>query len=79
MKIELNDYEINLIHGLLAEENWKTQKTKAKLLENLSSESIRYINEVEKLTLKFEEIDNLIWCGGLRWTKQNLYQYAEMK
>lgn len=58
--IKLNDYELNLLHGLLADEEIRLKKA-YKILsghEDKFENTKKYIEEVNKLRNKFTEIDD---------------------
>ena len=58
--IKLNDYELNLIHGLLADEEIRLKKA-YKILsdhEDKFENTKKYIEEVNKLRMKFTKMDN---------------------
>ena len=58
--IKLNDYELNLIHGLLADEEIRLKKAYKILSKNGDNfeNTKNYIEEVNKLRKKFTEIDD---------------------
>ena len=58
--IKLNDFELNLLHGLLADEEIRLKKA-YKILsghEDIFENTNIYIEEVNKLRKKFTEIDD---------------------
>lgn len=58
--IKLNDFELNLLHGLLADEEIRLKKA-YKILsghEDIFENTKIYIEEVNKLRKKFTEIDD---------------------
>lgn len=58
--ITINDYELNLIHGLLADEEIRLKKAYKILSKNGDNfeNTKNYIEEVNKLRKKFTEIDD---------------------
>lgn len=58
--ITINDYELNLIHGLLADEEIRLKKAYKILSKNGDKfeNTKKYIEEVNKLRKKFTEIDD---------------------
>jgi hypothetical protein len=58
--ITFNDYELNLIHGLLADEEIRLKKAYKILSKNGDNfeNTKNYIEEVNKLRKKFTEIDD---------------------
>lgn len=58
--IKLNDFELNLIHGLLADEEIRLKKAYKILSKNGDNfgNTKNYIEEVNKLRMKFTEIDD---------------------
>lgn len=58
--ITLNDFELNLIHGLLADEEIRLKKA-YKILsghEDIFENTKKYIEEVNKLRMKFTTMDD---------------------
>lgn len=58
--IKLNDYELNLLHGLLADEEIRLKKAYKILSKNGDNfgNTKNYIEQVNKLRMKFTEIDD---------------------
>lgn len=58
--IKLNDYELNLIHGLLADEEIRLKKAYKIISKNGDNfeNTKNYIEEVNKLRKKFTKIDD---------------------
>lgn len=58
--IKLNDYELNLLHGLLADEEIRLKEAYKILSKNGDNfgNTKKYIEEVNKLRKKFTEIDD---------------------
>ena len=58
--LTINDYELNLIHGLLADEEIRLKKAYKILSKNGDNfeNTKNYIEEVNKLRKKFTEIDD---------------------
>ena len=58
--IKLNDYELNLLHGLLADEEIRLKKAYKILSKNGDNfgNTKNYIEEVNKLRKKFTKIDD---------------------
>lgn len=58
--IKLNDYELNLIHGLLADEEIRLKKAYKILSKNEDNfgNTKNYIEKINKLRKKFTKIDD---------------------
>lgn len=58
--LKLNDFELNLLHGLLADEEIRLKKAYKVLSghEDIFENTKKYIEEVNKLRKKFTEIDD---------------------
>lgn len=58
--IKLNDYELNLLHGLLADEEIRLKKAYKILSKNGDNfgNTKKYIEEVKKLRMKFTTMDD---------------------
>lgn len=58
--IKLNDYELNLIHGLLADEEIRLKKAYKILSKNGDNfgNTKNYIEEVNKLRMRFTNMDD---------------------
>lgn len=60
IKLKLNDYELNLIHGLLADEEIRLKKAYKIISKNGDNfgNTKNYIEKVNKLRIKFSNMDN---------------------